>query len=313
MSATPLPSSQPIPLPLTGGGIFLRAASANEPIVVAADPSGGSSFTLRYAQQLAHRRHGELILVHIVDPLLFELGAQTTSSQEQTADKEERASLGANALAHVRSQADEDVLLSAVLGTARRKHAQLVVIGTRGHSSGARAALGKVARQLLMDSPCPVLVIGHEVEAALQQAGSWRRVLAATDFSAATVTALRLAHSLAGEELIALHCAVCGNTSVCPNCLERLRMLAPFNEAHTVPVRHIVECGEPADAIIEYAHTLHVDLVVLGPPALAQSDPRKPASSTVCQVVEEVDCPVLLVPQSAASAPPQSGYTVVLT
>src|ERR1700722_15849987 len=66
--------------------------------------------------------------------------------------------------------------------------------------------------------------------------------------------------------LVALHVPLCKDGRECKNCLERLRFLAPLNESHTVPVEHIVQSGDTAALIAEYARLFGVDLVVLGSP-----------------------------------------------
>ncbi len=298
MSATPISPSHLSHNHLAGQMGHAAVSPYAEPIVVATDHSTTDDFPLRYAQAIAREQHGDLILVHILDPLLCEPSVAPGPSANLTASETERLRLESTALAHVRTPQDRDVLLAEVLAAARRNGAKLLVIGAHGHTTESRAALARMARVLLLESPCAVLVVGQPLESSLSQAGRWRRVLVATDFSSSTLAALRQAHQLAHEELIALHCAACGNTDVCTKCLERLRMLAPFNESHTVPVRHIVECGEPGEAIVECAHKVHADLVVLGTPALAQTSPGDPSSSTLCQVIEGVDCPVLLIPQA---------------
>jgi len=77
--------------------------------------------------------------------------------------------------------------------------------------------------------------------------------------------------------------------------LERLRFLAPFNESHTVPVEHVVAPGEAGAVIAEQADRMHADLVVLGAPVDELQD-EDFATSTVLQVVANVNCPVLCVP-----------------
>ena len=85
-------------------------------------------------------------------------------------------------------------------------------------------------------------------------------------------------------------------------CREWLRFLAPLNESRTVPVEYIVEVGNAADLIYQYAEKFAVDLLVLGSPTrqLAEEDFH---SSTVLQVISKVRCPVLCLPvQSDPSA-----------
>jgi nucleotide-binding universal stress UspA family protein len=62
----------------------------------------------------------------------------------------------------VRSESAEDVTAAIVEGLGARG-ADLVVIGTSGHSAWQRAILGSVATKVVAEAPCPVLVVPHDV------------------------------------------------------------------------------------------------------------------------------------------------------
>lgn len=62
---------------------------------------------------------------------------------------------GLNATADVRSGDPAEQLIAA----AREIEADLIVLGTRGRGSVARALLGSVARAVLLSAPCAVLVV----------------------------------------------------------------------------------------------------------------------------------------------------------
>ena len=145
---------------------------------------------------------------------------------------------------------------------------------------------------------------------SLPWAGCWRRVLAATDFSPASIRALQCAHQVALRQLILLHVPGGENDNEDLRCLERLRFLAPFNESHTVPVEHIVASGSAGKVIAEYAEKFAADLVVLGSPEneLAEEDF---ATSTVLQVISKVKCPVLCLPFVQNTRPVGLTYEVV--
>ena len=135
-------------------------------------------------------------------------------------------------------------------------HADLLVLGTRAKTEAGRVALGTVARQLLAKSRCPILTISPDAAKSLPWAACWGRVLAATDFSPASVRALQCAHQLALRQLILLHVPEGERRPASAHCLEQLRFLAPFNESHTVPVEHIVDAGNAADLIDRYVREI---------------------------------------------------------
>ena len=120
-------------------------------------------------------------------------------------------------------------------------------------------------------------------------------MLAATDFSPASVRAIRCAHQLALRQLIVSHAPDCLRESGCAHCQEKLRFLAPFNESHTVPVEHIVAAGDAAERIVEYARKFAVDLVVLGSPE-AELTEEELYTSTVLQAIANIGRPVLADP-----------------
>jgi nucleotide-binding universal stress UspA family protein len=124
-------------------------------------------------------------------------------------------------------------------------------------------------------------------------------VIAATDFSDAGIAALDVAQRVAGRGLVVLHSTQCGKEQQCSHCMTRLRLLAPFNESHTLPVEHLVASGVVTTAIASVARRVHPDLLVLGAPPVA-IDNGHLHGSTVYRVITESHCPVLLVPRGTA-------------
>jgi hypothetical protein len=80
--------------------------------------------------------------------------------------------------------------------------------------------------------------------------------------------------------------------------MAQLRILAPFNESHTLPVEHLVASGEVTVAIASLAEKMHPDLLILGAPAVG-IDSGHLDHSTVYHAIAESRCPVLLVPPGA--------------
>jgi nucleotide-binding universal stress UspA family protein len=269
-------------------------------IVVATDLSGvSSSVALRYAQAIARIHESRLVVMHAIDPVGYafpegapEFAAADCAAREELRKIEEETRREG---IPVHSAIETGVVYQQILQAVLDHHAELLVLGTRAKTGIGRAALGKVARQVLAKVECPVLTVSPDAEADLALAGRWRNVLVATDFSSASLSALRSAHRIAHGQLVALHVPLCKDGRECKNCLERLRFLVPFNESHTVPVEHIVQSGNAEALIVEYARLFGVDLVVLGSPEneLAEEDFD---SSTVLQVISQVECPVLCVP-----------------
>jgi nucleotide-binding universal stress UspA family protein len=277
-------------------------------IAVATDLSDSASSALRYAQAMARAYQSTLVIVHVIDPLAYAfpkgapslVAANAAAAAELKKIEEEASELGIP----VHSVIESGVVCDRILESVRDHHADLLVLGTRAKTEAGRVALGTVARQLLAKSHCPILTVSPDATDSLPWAGCWRRVLVATDFSPASIRALRCAHQAALHQLILVHVAETTTTTESSHFLERLRFLAPFNESHTVPVEHIVVMGLPGPSIAEYAQRFGTDLVVLGSPENELTE-QDFATSTVLQVVSRVKCPVLCLPNLQVSTPAQ--------
>lgn len=270
-------------------------------IVAATDFTEESSAALRCAQAIARRQHAMLLLVHVIDPVgyAFPSGAPAEVDRDGAA-REEMARIEADVRRQgiaVHSRIETGVVCERILLSLRDHSAALLVLGTKAITGAGRAALGIVTRQLLAHSPCPILTVAPDDPACPRDFGHWNNVLAATDFSAASLSALHYAQRVAGNHLIVMHSARCGRHEECPNCLERLRFLAPFNELHSLPVDHVVTGGDPAPLIVELASRLSPDLIVLGAPSPEHRE-NGIEHSTVVQVISAVSAPVLIVPES---------------
>jgi nucleotide-binding universal stress UspA family protein len=275
-------------------------------IAVATDFSDTASSVLRYAQAVARMYQSTLVLVHVIDPLAYAfpdgapsfLAANLSAAEELKRIEEDTREQGIP----VHSVIESGIVCERILEAVNDHHADLLVLGTRAKTEAGRVALGTVARQLLAKSRCPIMTVSPAAAESLPWAGCWRRVLAATDFSPASITALQCAHQIALRQLILLHVSECKAGDDRSLCQEKLRFLAPFNESHTVPVEHFVVPGDPSELIAEYARKFGIDLVVLGSPEdeLTEEDFH---SSTVLQVISKVTCPVLCLPFVQNSSP----------
>jgi nucleotide-binding universal stress UspA family protein len=277
-------------------------------IAVATDLSDASSAALRYAQSIARTYQSTLVLVHVIDPMAYAfpdgapafLAANKTAREELNKIEEEVRSQGIA----IHSVVESGVVCERILQSVHGHHADLLVLGTRARSVAGRVALGTIARQLLARAQCPIMTVSQEAAASMPWSGRCRRVLAATDFSPASISGLRFAHQIALRQLITLPVSQGEDEQGSWHCLEKLRFLAPFNECHSVPVEHIVVPGDAGELIAEYATKFAADLVVLGSPLneLAEEDLH---TSTVLQVISKVACPVLCVPSWPGAVPAQ--------
>ena len=264
-------------------------------VIYVGDISGAASYGLRYAQKLAHEQQAELVLVHSLDPVVYALPGislgDSAADAELTAMADDPQRHGAN---HASSVQREQVC-AEILEEARRHSASLLILGTLGRTAAGRMALATMARLLMADTPCCILTVPSPAEPTALPPYLWEKVVAATDFSAAGIAALDLAQRVARRALVALHSTKCGKEQQCCHCLTQLRLLAPFNQSHTLPTEHLVVAGEVTVALVSLAKKMNPDLLVLGAPAIG-IDSGQLDDSTVYHAITESRCPVLLVP-----------------
>lgn len=139
-------------------------------ILHATDFSTASAPAFAEALALARQERAELRLVHVMTPpaMFLEdsyLSARTVremQSRARRAVEDRLARLLARARrAGVRAGADvrEGLPADEIVRAARRRRADLIVVGTHGRSGFARAVLGSVAARVVTLARCPVLTV----------------------------------------------------------------------------------------------------------------------------------------------------------
>jgi nucleotide-binding universal stress UspA family protein len=120
------------------------------------------------ALALARREGAELIVIHVLEPI-----SPLSDGQYGARHREFRSVLEAAArraldplLARARRArvAARGVVTEGwppeeIVNVARRRRADLIVIGTQGRTGMKRLALGGVAERVILLAPCPVLVV----------------------------------------------------------------------------------------------------------------------------------------------------------
>jgi nucleotide-binding universal stress UspA family protein len=141
-------------------------------ILCAIDGSRHSQWALDWLPHVCSPDNCSLLLVHAVDMTQFKslskLDRKTRSalvnlldcSLEGAARLLERAELKASpSWGPVRAKLLRGNPVVAVARSAKREQADLLVIGSRGVTEFQPLLLGSVSRRLLMQAPCPVLVV----------------------------------------------------------------------------------------------------------------------------------------------------------
>ncbi|MEL6615625.1 MAG: universal stress protein [Bacteroidota bacterium] len=172
---------------------------------------------------------------------------------------------------HLETEASD--VAAAILHQAAALDADLIVMGTHGRSGIERAVLGSVAESVVRHARCPVFTVRPTGDRA--SGGGWalRRVLVAVETASPPPPQVAWAASLArayGARVDLLHTVPIslltpGSTAAARTARHELRALEDTLLASGVRdvVSRVVE-GDPADAIVDTARVLGVDLVVVG-------------------------------------------------
>lgn len=173
-------------------------------ILAASDLSQQSALALARAAQLAQAQGARLELLHVVEPgpiadlptpLRDALGAgalqQRIEQARRQLELQAGQTLGGSLAWQCRVDAGKDFVV--IIREARQSSADLIVLGAHGSHALRDLFLGTTAEKVVRKADRPVLVVKTAPQAP------YRRVLVATDFSAAARQALLFALALAPE------------------------------------------------------------------------------------------------------------------
>jgi nucleotide-binding universal stress UspA family protein len=295
-------------------------------ILCSVDFSRFSQHALQQATALAREFGAELTVLHAaaVAPVtsLAPIGAPLALEPARLAPEERRA-----IAAHLRdfiadagapggavlTQIVEQDPVAAIIDTAGRWPADLIVMGTHGRSGFERVLLGSVAEKVLRKAPCPVLTVPARVLSPTQDV-RFGRILCAVDFSPASLRALDYAVSLAapgGPGVTAL--TVVELFAESGGLRDELALDTPDFRAHLIdvaqerlraavsdeargrcPIAEAVTMGKAWREILRVAADEQADLIVLGVQGRTTADLLL-FGSTTQHVVRQAACPVLTI------------------
>jgi universal stress protein A len=136
-------------------------------IVVPVDFTGFSRRAADYAVMLARQFRAGIVLVHVIEPFTYDINesmwvvdhymalktiAERLLRQQQQALKHK----GITARAVLRQGRPP----SEIVDEARKRKADLIVMGTHGRTGLEHVVLGSVAERVVRWAPCPVLTVG---------------------------------------------------------------------------------------------------------------------------------------------------------
>jgi len=219
----------------------------------------------------------------------------------------------APASANVAAKIGQGPVVTAILNEAHALPADLIVLGTHGHSGIERFLLGSVAEKTLRKAACPVLTIPPAAREAPGTPRPFQSILCAVDFSPASLRALDYGLRLAeesGKRLTLLHVFDWDEDRLVPEqfdrdtrdirrehrdaTLERLRTLVPDDARIWCDVRVMTATGRPHEEVVLAAAGQGADLIVMGAHGRRVSDLLL-FGSTTNQVVRHAGVPVLTI------------------
>lgn len=205
------------------------------------------------------------------------------------------------AVARARQQyPDLEVSASAPVGSPRyvlveaAANASTMVLGNRGRSRWRAALLGTVSLSVAMHATCPVVIVraGHEGVTPPQ------RLLVGVDGSPTSLDAARRAISLAPEGAtvrIVMAWPIATTPEQIPAAAHEILSDLPLVERPEVTVVREALPGHPVDVLTSLS--AETDLVVLGRRG-AEGYTGLQMGSTAQHVLNEISCPVAIVPQA---------------
>jgi nucleotide-binding universal stress UspA family protein len=134
-------------------------------IVWATDGSEHSDRALHYAKELAMRDGANLHVLHVIERIA---GSRAAGLTWRADEDEVEAKVKAQMVQLSQAGAKASLLITSghesqpaqdIADAALQVGADLIVIGTRGHSAIGGLLLGSVTQRLLHQAPCAVLVI----------------------------------------------------------------------------------------------------------------------------------------------------------
>ncbi len=252
-------------------------------IVVPVDFSDCSRAALARASSLAERCGAHLHLLHGVPPTPYpapvEFGIPTSVTEEIVSGARAKLAEWARELeSSGRTVSQETALrapVDAIVDSARARGADLIVMGTHGHTGVKHLLLGSVAERTLRTAPCPVLTVKED-----DTPGAVERIAVCTDFSDHAARAIDFAIDWAktlGAELHIAHALlapvhVYAELPPPPEYLGEMREAARreldtetrrVEGAGLACTAHLLE-GDAAGAVAEFAEHAEIDLVVVG-------------------------------------------------
>ena len=133
-------------------------------IIVGVDGSEGSDRALDEAAEIAGRDGASMIICHVVERIAARGDMAPLHTDEPEVESSIEQRVGELRAAGIEAEARFEAIIlggpaRSIAELAADEGADLIVVGTRGHSALAGLLLGSVTQKLLHLAPCPVLCV----------------------------------------------------------------------------------------------------------------------------------------------------------
>jgi len=292
----------------------VRTSAKVKNILFLTDFSEPSEAALPFAATLARGYGAKVHALHVLIPAPYVYlppgltGAAIEAAEERAQAEMQRVESLLAGLEHQTLVERGIEVWPAVRRAIEEDNVDLIVLGTHGRTGAEKLLFGSVAEEIFRRSPVPVLTIGPGVRSSVHNGGRFRRVLFATDFTPESLAGAPYAVTLAQENQAQLLLLLVMRKSLLANegdkklfdmsvaeAMHRLYEIVPRDADLDFPPEVVVEYGDPADRIVEFAIQRGIDLIVIGVRSAAG---RLGAAThleraTAHKIVAHAHCPVL--------------------
>jgi nucleotide-binding universal stress UspA family protein len=292
----------------------VRTPARVKNILYLTDFSEPSEAALPFAATLARGYGAKVHALHVLIPAPYVYlppgltGAAIEAAEERAQAEMQRVESLLAGLEHQTLVERGIEVWPAVRRAIEEDNVDLIVLGTHGRTGAEKLLFGSVAEEIFRRSPVPVLTIGPGVRSSVHNGGRFRRVLFATDFTPESLAGAPYAVTLAQENQAQLLLLLVMRKFLLANegdkklfdmsvaeAMHRLYEIVPRDADLDFPPEVVVEYGDPADRIVEFAMQRGIDLIVIGVRSAAG---RLGAAThleraTAHKIVAHAQCPVL--------------------
>jgi nucleotide-binding universal stress UspA family protein len=144
-------------------------------VLIATDFSDDANLALNYGEEIARRFGGEVVVVHVDQPLppvissdlglAVDQGMMSEFAEEQRRLAQKELDKIVNRLRDSGLKARSLLKVGApfleIIRTAQAEGADLIAMGTHGRTGLAHVLMGSVAERVVQKAACPVLTVRH--------------------------------------------------------------------------------------------------------------------------------------------------------